>query len=457
MLLAHVGAKSAQSQKSAGRQRLWLSLFGALFVVLFLVFAVTQGIGQPSVPAGNVALVEDVADGDVSEADLKRAVDRQVSQQVDSGELQEAPKPGSDAYEELQDAALTQLIEEIWLRGEAEELDISVTKKQVENELDQIKEQSFPTPKAYKEFLETSNYTQEEVDELVELQVVNRQIQERITTEALQPSNTEIADYYEAAKATQFTTGPTRDVRIVANENKGQVEKALKELEADNSPATWEKVAKKYSNDPATQENGGLQEGVVEEILPEPLKAEVFQAATGELLGPIEIQGNFGIVEVVKLNPEKVQSLGEVRSQISNQLSEQAQQAFFTEFAANYQSKWTSRTFCASGFAVDRCANFTGDGRPANAPPGCYEENPKEGEALECPAPVAQVAPAVPGSVTILQPQGERLPQRPLPEASGEGEGAEGLDGQALEELEGAVEEGGAGGAEAAPEGATGE
>ena len=64
---------------------------------------------------------------------------------------------------------------------------------------------------------------------------------------------------------------------------------------------------------------------------------------------------------------------------------------------------------------IERCSNFKGDGHPASAPPGCYEADPKGGLPKACPAPVAQVAPALPGSVTLLKPQGERLPQRPRP------------------------------------------
>lgn len=433
-----MGAKSGQSEKSSGRQRLWLVLFGALLVALFLVFAVTQGIGQPNVPEGDVAVIEEVPDeiSNISDAELERSLTQQVANAISEGQLKKAPKEGSTREEELREAAMTELIERVWLQGEAEELGITVTAKQVENELEQIKEQNFPTPKAFKEFLESSKYTQEDVDKLVELQVLQNQIQERITAESVQPSNAEIADYYEAAKASQFTTKPSRDVRIITNKSKAKVEEAIKALEADSSPASWNKVAKKYSEDPSTNSKGGLQEGLQEEILPEPLKADIFQAATGELVGPIKYQGNFTVVEVVKLNPEKAQSLGEVRSQISSQLQQQAQQEHFSEFVANYQSKWRSRTFCASGFEVENCANYKGSGHPQTAPPACYEADPEE-EATECPAPVQQLAPAAPGTVTFLEPQGERLPQRPIPAASEEAAGGEaGSEAEVLEQLE---------------------
>jgi hypothetical protein len=125
--------------------------------------------------------------------------------------------------------------------------------------------------------------------------------------------------------------------------------------------------------------------------------------------------GNFFVVEVVKLNPTKVQTLDEVRAQIKSQLEQQKSQEFFDGFVADFQSKWQSRTFCADGYAIERCANYPPAKRlekerePYKA---CFEANPKTA-ATECPAPVAQAKPAVPGSVTILKPSGEPLPQRP--------------------------------------------
>ncbi len=405
-----MGAKPGQTGGKAGRQRLALIVFGALFVLLFVGFAIAQGIGRESVPSGDVALVEDVPDGTVSEAEYKRAVLQQVSQLG----LKGTPKEGTSKFEEVQSGALGELLDFIWIRGEAEELDLTATPKEIEEELDKIKETNFPTAKAFNEFLETSNFTQEDVEVRVKLQVLSTKIQETITAKAGEPSASEISDFYEAAKATQFTTKPTRDIRIVTNKDKAEVEAAKTALEADDSAASWKKVAAKYSSDPTTKSKGGLQPGLNEELLASAgdLKKAVFDSATGELVGPIKFQGNYTLIEVVKLNPEKVQTLAEVKSQVATQLQQQQQEAFFEGFVARYQSKWESRTICASGFTIERCSNYKGTGHPSTADPACYEADPKA-PATECPAPVIQPKPATPGSVTVLVPKGIQLIQRP--------------------------------------------
>lgn len=419
-----------KSRKAAGLQRFALLIFGAAFVALFAIFAVTEGIGEPSIPDDAVAVVEGVPSevGTVTKADFARG----MLHQAGLAKLKKPPKPGDSKYEELKEAALGEILDSIWIQGEAEELGITVTEKQIATELANIKRQNFKTKAAYEEFLKTSRFTPEEVNDRVRTQLLGTQIQERISQDSPTPSDAEVSATYEASRDTQYTTKPSRDVRVVITKSKGKADEAKALLVKDSSEGSWKKVAAKFSIDPTSKAKGGLQEGLSEEAVQEPLKKAIFGSAQGEVVGPVEFQKNFIVVEVEKLNPEKVQTLDEVSSQIKSQLTQQVQQSFFSEFVRNYTIKWESRTFCAPGFQiVGRCANAP-SGHPSTAPPGCYEANPKT-PATECPAPVTQTKPAQPGSVTVLKPQGEPLAQRPRPE------GLKETGGEGLELPEGAV------------------
>jgi hypothetical protein len=298
---------------------------------------------------------------------------------------------------------------------------ISVTDRQVEEELAQIKKTNFPTKSAYQKFLKESGFTEEDVNDRVELQTLVNAIQEKVNSEAPAPSESEISAYYEEEKAAKFSEKESRDVRLIINKEKAKVEAAKKELEKDSSPASWKKVAPKYSSDPTSKSKGGLQEGITEEFLKGELKEAIFGSATGELKGPIKFETNWILVEVVKLNPAKVKALPEVKAQIEETLKSEQQQKYLAEFAKGFESKWNSRTYCASGYVIAKCANYSGSAHPANAAPACYEANPKA-PATECPSPVTPIKPALPGSVTLQKPEGEPFPQRPLPESSGSGE-----------------------------------
>lgn len=426
-----MGAKDGQRSKSAGRQRFGLVLFGVLFVALFAGFAIAEGLGDPSIPSGDIALVEDVPEdiGTISEEEFDRAM---LQSALQSG-LKKAPEPADKKYEEVKTAALGELLDSIWIQGEGEEMGIEVTPKQIETELEQIKQQNFKTEAAFKKFLEESSFTPEDVDKRVRLQILSTKIQQKLTEGAPPASESEVEDYYDAAKASQFTQPASRDIRAIVNKDGKKIEEAKAALEKDDSAKNWKVVAKKYSEDPFTKTTGGLQAGVTEESgrFPEEVEEAMFAAALLKIEGPIKSTTGTYVFQVEKETQEKVQELKAVKAQISSQLTQQAQQSSFAEFVSAYQSKWTSRTFCAEGFEIERCANYVGSGHPASAPPACYEADPKGGRPADCPAPVLSVAPALPGSTTILLPQGERLPQRPRPEGLEEGEeGAEaGLEG----------------------------
>lgn len=395
-----------------GLKRLALLAFAALLILLFVIFAIAQGIGNPSVPSGDVAKIEDAPPGldTISEKQLEHAVEIAAA----AAQVKPVPKPGEEKYEEVEKTALGELFDAAWIQGQAEEMGFSASEKEVEEELKKLKSQAFKTEKQYQEFLKESHYTPEDVTQRVKVQILSTKIQEQLKEEAPVPGSGEISEYYDAAKSTRYTTPESRDIRTVLNKDKAKVEEAKAQLEKDDSVKSWEKVAKKYSTDPATKDKGGLQSSVSESSLPEPLNAAVFATGQGELGGPVKDSRGYIAFEVMTINPEKTSSLEEVKSQISTQLSEQAAQQQFARFLRNYNSTWKSRTFCASEFAIERCANFKGSSHPAEADPACYEANPKK-PAEACPAPVPQVKPAQPGSTTVLEPEGKKLAQRPHP------------------------------------------
>ncbi len=406
---------SGSAKRSSGiapLQRFGLLVFGVALVVLFAGIAIADGIGHPSVPAGDVALVQDVPSdiGNITKADY----DKSVVQTAARAGLKSIPQPGDKQYEDLKKAAMGDLLDTVWIQGQAAEMGVTVTQEQISAQLAQIKKQNFKTDAAYQNFLKTSHFTQADVDERVKLQLLSQDIQQRVAKGVPKPSSSQISDYYAAAKS-QFTQPATRDVRLILNKDKAKVEQAQAALQKDDSVLNWGKVAKQYSTDATSKTNGGLRSGLSNGLVEEPLNSDIFGAPTGQIEGPVKTSLGYYVFEVEKVTPEKVQSLKDVQSQISSQLQQQAQQDAFSAFLASYGSKWQSRTFCASGYVIDRCANFKGNGHPSGAPPTCYEANPKGGLPAACPAPVQQLAPARPGTVSLLTPKGQQLPQRPQP------------------------------------------
>ncbi len=406
-------------------RRLGLAVFGILFVALFVVVAIAEGIGDPSIPSGSVILVQDVPGdaGDITKADIDHAMELSA---VQAGE-KAAPKPGDPKYDETKEAAAKFFLEGVWIQGQAAEWGIEVTEQEIEKELKKIKKESFKSEAEFQKFLKESHYTTADINYRVKIQILSTKLQEQLKEKAPDPTQSEVENYYEAAKSSQFTQQASRDIRLVVNKDSAKAEEARDELSKDNSAANWSKVAKELSEDPSSKANGGLKESVGEGALEEPLGKAAFEAPEGQIEGPLKTPQGYNVFEVVKANPETVQELKTVESQIKATLAQRLEQEYFAHFVATYTGLWASRTFCDSEFMTERCANYKGSGHPTTAPPACFEANPKGGLPEACPAPVAQAVPALPGTVTPLEPTGKPLAQRPRPqEEKGKGAATEG-------------------------------
>jgi peptidyl-prolyl cis-trans isomerase SurA len=399
----------------AARRRALL-VFGVGFVALFAIVAIAVGVGDPSVPNGDAAVVQDTP-GDIGTVPVAK-VEHAIELAAAGAGEKATPKPGDPKYDEMKESAVNSILEGIWIQGLASQWGIEVSEKEIEAEIEKVKKESFKSPAEFQKFLKESHFTPADVHEKVLIQILSKELQEQLKEKAPTPSSSEIKAYYEAAKDTQFTTKASRDIRKVLNKDGKKAEEAATALGKDNSAKNWAKVAKKYSEDPTTKESGGLQKEVQEGTLEEPLNAEVFATPEGELKGPIKGKGGYVVYEVVNSTPESVQSLETVESQVKATLEQRDEQEYFANFVAGFQAEWSQRSFCAAEFTTERCANFKGSGHAKTAPAGCYEANPKGGLPEACPAPVSQLIPALPGTVTPLEPKGKPLAQRPLPKAA---------------------------------------
>jgi parvulin-like peptidyl-prolyl isomerase len=408
-------------------RRLGLIVFGVAFIALFVVVAIAEGVGSPGIPSGDVILVQDAPGdvGHVTAADIAHTIEI-----TSAGEgLKKAPKPGEPKYEEAKEAAEKFALEGIWIQGLADEWGIEVSEQEIAKELKKVKKESFKSEAEFKKFLKKSHYTPEDIHNRVKIQILSTKLQEELKEKAPTPSQSEIKNYYEAAKASQFTQKASRDVRLVVNKASKKVEEAKAALTKDNSAKNWKAVAKKYSEDPTTKESGGLQKGLQEGVFEEPLNAAIFATPEGQVEGPLKAKRGYTVFEVVNSTPESVQDFKTVESQIQATLAQRLEQEYFTNYLARFAINWTGRTFCASGYVIERCANYKNSGHPSTAPEACFEANPKGGRPEACPAPVFQLVPASPGTVTPLEPKGKLLAQRPHPAGEEKEESAAGLEG----------------------------
>lgn len=394
---------SALASASRPRKRLAALVFAAILVVALILAATTSGIGKPGLPSGEVAHVDDVDDGGITQEDLDAAIAQAAAQ----GGMKKVPAEDDPQYDSLVDQAMQSLILAVWVRGEAAERGLTASETDIEAELKRIKEQSFKNEKEFRQFVKRSKFTPEDVQEQVELTLLRNKLEQDVVGDGA-VSDDQVEDFYESNKE-QFKQPSSRDARVILNSSKAKAEAAKKALGDDPSEDDWKKVAKKYSEDQASKDRGGLLESLVQGQGDPQLDQQVFAAPENELVGPFKTDRGFYVIEVVDVTPESTQPLDEASDAIRQQLASMNQQQLAADFQTDFVDKWTARTICAPEATIQLCRNFE--------PPSA---EPVEGQPQ--PSAVPSTQPIEPGASALSMTGG---PQRGLPQGPNPGPAAQ--------------------------------
>ena len=398
------------------RKRLVALILGVALVVTFGAFVVSGDIGEPSIPDGAVAVVEDAPDGTITDEEFQTGLE----QAAFNSQLKEVPPPDDPQYEQISQSAIANAIQTRWVKGEAEDRGITVTDREIDQAFQTIVEQQLGGQKGYEKFLADSPFDEQAVRDVAELTAISDRLQsEAIPEEAPDVSDDQVEQYYEANIA-QFEQPETRDVRVILNPDASKIEQAKAELEQDDSPESWDKVAKEFSTDEATKNDGGLRQDVAQGQNEPALDDAIFSAAQGSLVGPIEGESGSYLIEVEKITPGQTTPLDQVSDQIRQSLQQGLQSQTVESFRTDFIDKWTARTFCSEDVAVELCAN-------APPPPETCtiddeeERSQADPAALEagCPAPAAPRSVVNPGTGNLFPgEQAPVLPQGPIKPAA---------------------------------------
>ena len=280
-------------------------------------------------------------------------------------------------YQSLLQQVMQFLISAQWIEGEASDMGIHVSDKDVQKEFEKQKKQSFPQEAAYQQFLKSSGMTQADILKRVKLDLLSTKIRDKVTKGKSKVTESQIAQYYNTNQS-RFGQPERRNTLVVLTKDKAKAQQALSELQ---SGASFASVAKKYSIDTASKAQGGaltVSKGQQEKALDD----AIFTAGTGKLVGPVKTQFGYYVFKVNKVTPGSQQSLDQARASIKQILLTQNQQKALQDFVKSFQKKWRGRTDCRKGFVVPTCKNAPKQTTTQNAAPGAV---PQQGGAQQVP------------------------------------------------------------------------
>ena len=303
-------------------------------VLCALTFLVLAGCQPAETTANSNSGSKKVATfegGEVTEGEVQ-----QFAEQSGLGELD----PGSPEYETAVQQVMPQLVGIEIAKTYAQEEGITVSDEGVDKEIEEIKRQvgeqarasgqDLSDQEAFDEALKQNQISEDELRQDVRENLPVQQVQERVSGNA-EPSDEEIQKFYDENKTAQFTQPAQRCVRHILF-NKDQQQKAEEVKAQLDDGGDFAALAKENSQDPGSAEKGGdlgcLGKG---ETVP-PFEEAAFAAEKGEIVGPVETEFGYHIIEVTEIREEQTQPLDEVETQITDQLAATQQEEKFTKW-----------------------------------------------------------------------------------------------------------------------------
>jgi foldase protein PrsA len=255
-------------------------------------------------------------------------------------------------FTSLSSQVLGFLIPAYWYQAEAAKEHITVSDAQVKKAFEKAKAASFPSESQFKAYLTQTGET--EADILFRFRI-SELLQKLVAKQTTKITPAAIAAYYHS-HLSQYGTPETRNIRIVLTKTKAQAAAALAALHKGQS---WTDVAKKYSIDPSSKNNGGLLVGVQRGQEDHALDTAAFSASANKLLGPIKGQFGYYVFDVTKIVPPTQQTLAQATPTIQTSLKQQQSTSGQAALDKVARKHYLGQTFCRAGFTMVDCSNYT--------------------------------------------------------------------------------------------------
>ena len=315
----------------------------ALLTTLSLLgFALVACGGNDNVPDDAVAIV----DGEeITKTQFDALMNR--ARQSYKQSKRDFPKVGTPEYKTLQNQAVAYLVQQEKYRQKADDLDVEVTDKEIDERVDQLKQQYFQGKEAdFQKNLKQQGLTVEQVRTEIEAQLLSEKLYAKVT-EGVKVSDKEIEDYYDSHKA-DYKVAASREVRHILVAKKARADDLHTQLE---NGAGFAALAKKHSTDPGSKQNGGKLTVRKGETVP-PFDKVAFSLKKGALSDPVKSQYGWHIIEALsEVTPAKQTPLKDVKEQIRQQLLQERRQKAIADWSKETNDEFEDEIAYQVGYA----------------------------------------------------------------------------------------------------------
>jgi foldase protein PrsA len=296
-------------------------IVGVALLALIVPALLLSACGQQKVPAGAVAAV---GSGVVTQEQYDQIWKQAEAQYKSQQGAPAFPSPGTSQYKQLRASIVNYLVQNEIIRNKAADMGVTVTDKQLQARMKQIVQQVGGQKKLDK-LLKQQAVTETQLEQQLKAQMLQDAVQQKVYA-GIKVTQAQIEKYFnDSANKSQFNVAESVDARHILVKTKAQAEKVRALLVADNSDANWKKVAKQYSTDPGTKNNGGSLGNFTKGRMVKPFENAAFSLKVNEISKPVKTQYGYHIIEVTKKTAASKQTLEQAKSTIEQQLKYQEQ------------------------------------------------------------------------------------------------------------------------------------
>ena len=319
----------------------FLRFAAPLLLLITLVAAGCGGGSSTKVPANAVAVV---GKDKITKAEFDAAIAR--SKRGYKQQHRAWPKAGTSQFQQIQQSALTFLVQLQELEQKAKELGVKVTDKQISDRLAQLTKQ-LGGEKNLKAQAKAQGLTLQDVrDIVVRPNLLSEGIYNKVT-EDVKVSDDDVTKYYNK-NLKLYRQPESRDVRHILVSNRALANKLYDKIKAG---ANFAALAKKYSKDPGSKAQGGKLT-IVKGQTAGPFDQTAFLLKKGQVSRPVKTQYGWHIIQALsEVKPPKTTPLKDVKEAIRQQLLQQRKRDKWTKWINDTKKEYAKKVHYQAGFA----------------------------------------------------------------------------------------------------------
>jgi foldase protein PrsA len=289
-------------------------------VLVFLVSLLAAACGGTSIPKGAIATV---GSGVVTQTQFDSIIRQAKTQSQQSGQTA-FPKTGTYAYNQYAAQVVTYLVTQEIINQAATEMRVTVTDKQIKDRIAQL-EKAYGGAKKVDDILKKQGMTRADLTQLMKDQLLDQAVYNKVVASA-KVTDAQAQTYYDKNKSS-FNTPETRTMRHILVKTKAEADKVRALLVGG---ADWKTVAKKYSIDPGSKNNGGSLGVVKPGAMVPAFDKAAFALKVNVISQPVKTQFGFHVIQVTKIVAGSSTTFEKAKAQIKSQLLTTKQQTIWS-------------------------------------------------------------------------------------------------------------------------------